>query len=261
MNRTINLKNILLHSNKITNNKKKHIKLTQNQLYILDTLLNDGGTKQYIDKQNNLRYSEHSGMFDIANKKIDKIIISATTNREDKDDIEILLPRTDNYDMKYEYIFHTHPPTPYAGARSNEGVLYEFPSINDLYHYAYRYNEGEILGSIVLAPEGMYLIRIKNNIKYIDYPSVKNEKKMHKISSKINDIAIMKYGTDFYSSKQQKFYEEVSQDMLYIKKYNNMVKKYFNKNMVVDYYPRIYNRKTGKWDLQPILLEIKNKNK
>ena len=52
-------------------------------------------------------------------------------NREDED---ILLP-IDLPDIKdYEYIFHTHSPTPFPGSRAVDGVLYEFPSISDIYH-------------------------------------------------------------------------------------------------------------------------------
>ena len=124
-------------SNMYRKYNKTYFKLTYNQLLILDALYEDGSNeKKYIDKNNNLRYSEHFGLLGFNHKKLDKIIVSANTNREDSNDIEILLP-TDLPEIKeFEYMFHTHPATPYPGSRIKDGILYEFPSISDLYHFA-----------------------------------------------------------------------------------------------------------------------------
>ena len=65
-------------------------------------------------------------------------------------------------------MFHTHPPTPFPGSRVVDGILYEFPSISDIYHFADHFNAGETQGSLIIAPEGMYIIRAQDNINKID---------------------------------------------------------------------------------------------
>jgi hypothetical protein len=247
---------VKFNSKNITKMKARYIKVSQNQLQILDALLYDGGNKKYLDSNNNLRYSEHSGLFDFEKTKLERIVISGKTNREDSDDVDILLPQNMEDSFDYEYMFHTHPPTPYPGARAISGILYEFPSISDLYHFSYHYNEGNIQGSMIIAPEGIYIIRMKNSIKYIDYPSNKIAKKLEKLNLDIQDKAIEKYGTDFSNHRQKIYYETVCQDLTYIKMFNKIVKKYFNSNMSIFYKPREYDRGTGKWIIKNLSIKI-----
>lgn len=235
--------------------KSKYIMITTNQLQILDALLYDGGTKKYIDKKKKLRYSEHSGLFDLKKGSVDKIIISAKTNREDKDDNDILLPQSHVEQLKYEYIFHTHPATPYAGARAISGIIYEWPSISDLYHFIYHYNEGEVLGSIIVAPEGIYMIQANKDVKYIDYPANNFFKKMENIQTTIQNEAIQKYGIDYSNHRQKIYYETVIQDETYINKYKKMVKKYFNNNIIIKYKARQYNKQMGKWIIDKLYIK------
>jgi hypothetical protein len=140
--------------------KKRLIKISKNQLRILDALMIDGGyDKKYFDKKNKLRFSEHAGLLDFSNNGLDKIVVSGKTERVDRDDHSILLPANMIEAYDYEYIFHTHPPTPRPGGRANVGVLYEFPSISDIFHFMDHYNNGVVQGSIIIAPEGIYIIR------------------------------------------------------------------------------------------------------
>ena len=240
----------------IIKHKTKYIKFSQNQLQILDALLNDGSQKKYIDADGNLRYSEHSGLFDFDKSRLERIVVSGKTNREDRDDIDILLPQNMDDALDYEYMFHTHPPTPYPGARAIGGILYEFPSIADLYHFAYHYNEGNIQGSMIIAPEGIYIIKLKESIKYIEYPKNKIAKKMELINMKIQEKAIEKYGTDFSNHRQKIFYSEVAQDKLYIKMFNRLIKKYFNEHMTIYYKPREYDKITGNWIIKNLYIKI-----
>ena len=159
-----------MKNNKIKFNSKiyiknniKYYKITRNQLLVLDALLYDGGgvTKKYLDSHKNVRYSEHAGLLDFDATKLERIVISGKTTREDKDDLDILLPH-DLPDLPdYEYIFHTHPPTPHPGGRVNQGILYEFPSISDIFHFIEHYNEGHVQGSIIITAEGLYIIKSK----------------------------------------------------------------------------------------------------
>jgi hypothetical protein len=235
----------------------RRIKITQNQLQIFDALLNDGGVKKYVDSNNNLRYSEHAGIFDFNKCKLERLIISGDTNREDEDDTDILFPEDNIKALDYEYIFHTHPPTPYPGARAEHGILYEFPSIADLYHFAYHHNDGKIQGSIIIAPEGIYIIRLKKNVDSIPYPSEKIAKKMEILHTKIQALAIRRHGADYISEARQKyFYEVVAQDRTYIKMFNKLVKKYFNENIVITYKAREYDVLTDKWIMKNMYVKV-----
>ena len=247
---------VKFNAKKVIKSKSKYIKISQNQLQILDALLNDGSQKKYLDSDKKFRYSEHSGLFDFDNSKLERIVVSGKTTREDRDDSDILLPHNMSDAIDYEYMFHTHPPTPYSGARAIGGILYEFPSISDLYHFAYHYNEGHIQGSMIIAPEGIYIIKMKENIKYIDYPSNKIANKMEKINYTIQEKSILKYGTDFSNHRQKIFYDSVAQDKTYIKMYNKMVKKFFNPNMIIFYKPREYDRKINKWIIKNLYIKV-----
>ena len=59
--------------NKIIKYSQRYIKITQNQLQIFDALLYDGGVKKYLDSNNNLRYSEHAGIFDFDKIKLEEL--------------------------------------------------------------------------------------------------------------------------------------------------------------------------------------------
>jgi len=247
----LNIKNVSTY-------KSHYIKISQNQLQILDALLNDGGYKKYVDSDNNLRFSEHSGIFDFNKSKLERVIISGETNREDDDDTDILLPQNMKDALDYDYIFHTHPPTPFAGARAVSGILYEFPSISDLSHFAYHYNEGHVQGSMIIAPEGIYIIRMKIHIYQIEYPTDYHIEKLERLQLLIQKKAIQKYGKYFDGEKgQSKYYNEVISDKKYIKLFNRIVKKYYNKNMQILYFPRQYDSKTNKWIIKHLYIKIK----
>jgi hypothetical protein len=242
----------------IKSNKKKYIKIKRNQLLILDALLNDGGgSKKYIDRKHNLRNSEHSGNFGLNESTLDRIIVSAKTNREDADDKDILLPHNlkDTYD--YEYFFHTHPPTPYPGARAKQGILYEFPSISDIFHFIDHYNQGKTLGSVVIAPEGYYIIYPKNfKIKKIIYDEDIEDnifQNMETENNKIQEEALKQYGDSFDIDT---YYNKISLDDTYLIKFNKMLNKYLDNQIKVVIKNRSKDILTGKWIIKELLLPI-----
>lgn len=244
-----------LNADMYTKYKKTYFKLSYNQLLILDALLDTGGIeKKYVDKNKQLRYSEHFGLLDFDNKRLHKIIISAETNREDKDDLEILLP-SDLPDIKeYEYMFHTHPPTPYPGSRAKDGILYEFPSVSDIYHFADHFNEGATQGSLVITPEGIYIIKAVDHVKKIIYP--REQQIFDKIMKDIFDIqqlAINKYGTDF---TLETFYGVISRDNEFIRMLNQVIENYWGKQIEIHLKPRSKDENTGKWILKSLLLPV-----
>lgn len=237
---------------KIIKSDKKFLKLDRNQILIMDALMRHGGYKVYKDKnkKNIYRYSEHAGLLDFDNSGLEKIIISGNTSRVDDNDDDIFLPRNmlDAYD--YEYIFHTHPPTPKPGGRVNVGILFEFPSISDIFHFMDHYNEGKTQGSIIVAPEGLYIIRKK----IFDDKKIKiNENKFfnetNKILWKCQSDAIEKYGKKFSSYT---FYSVISQNRTYIDTINKVLNKY---KLHIDYYSRIRDSK-NRWVIDTVYLPV-----
>jgi len=239
-------------------NKYKYIKLIRNQLLILDALMNDGGyTKKYLDKSKKLRYSEHSGYFGLNKSTIDRLIVSGKTFREDKYDEEILLPYNLIDTYKYEYVFHTHPPTPKVGGRAIDGILYEFPSVYDIFHFIDHYNMQNTIGSIIIAAEGYYIIYEKNiNIKKITYDiELENDIIEHidKYNSKIQEKAIEIYGTDF---TDEYFYSVIAKNEKYIKMYNNIINKYLHNQIKIIIKHRDIDKLTNTWILKNLYLKI-----
>jgi hypothetical protein len=242
----------------LRSDKKKYIKIKRNQLLLLDALLYDGGyNKKYIDRSNNTRYSEHSGHLGLNESSIDRIIVSAKTTREDADDKEILLPHNLSDTYEYEYFFHTHPPTPYPGSRAKDGIVYEFPSISDIFHFIDHYNSGRTIGSIVVAPEGYYIIYPKSfSLKKIKYDmEIEDEifKKMEEENNTIQEKALLKYGDNF---EQEYYYSTISQDEEFLKMFNSMVNKYLDNQIKIIMKHRSKDKLTGKWILKNLYLPV-----
>ncbi len=246
--------NILkLESQIIKDDGRKYIKINKNQLLILDALLEHGGyNPKYSDlkHKNIFRYSEHSGLFDFNANKLQKIVVLGNTSRVDKGDNEIYMPNNVPDMLTYEYIFHTHPPTPKPGGRANVGVVLELPSIGDILHFIDHFNDGKISGSIVITSEGIYNIRNKD---LENYKIKVNEDKLffdyNKVSRKIQDTCLEKYGDKF---SQNVFFEKIAQELELINSMNLILNKY---NINIDYVPRILNEKK-QWILDTLYLPI-----
>lgn len=229
----------------------RYIKLDKNQILILDALMKHGGyDKKYIDSINGIyRYSEHMGLLDFDKGKVNKIIISGNTDRVDNGDDEIYLPQNTPDMIKYEYMFHTHPPTPKPGGRVLDGILYEMPSISDIFHFVNFYNKGKTQGSLVITPEGLYNIRKKDfDNKKIKINENELYKKLLKAYDLLNKKSINKYGNNFDTYY---FYSVISQDTSYINKLNKLLNKY---ELQIDYFPRI--NRNNKWIVDSIYLPV-----
>jgi len=201
-------------------NLEKYIRLTTNQINIMDALMYYGGnTKKYLKNSNTL-YSEHFGILNFESFNLSSIIISAKEGRIDKDDPSIFLP-SDHYILEdYEYFFHTHPPTPKPGGRILDGILYEYPSINDIFHFIEHHKKGITIGSIIIATEGFYLIRPLDFKKPILEPP---ERQLTKLFDTVQEEAIKLYGTKF---SETYFYEVISRNTKGINYINKYLSKY-----------------------------------
>lgn len=234
-------------------NNKVYLKISKNQIMILDALMKHGGySKKYYDNKNEnvVRYSEHAGYIDIKEKEITNIIVMGNTMRVDRGDEEIFFPVGTKEMYSYFYVFHTHPPTPKPGGRVEGGILYEFPSVGDLLHFIDHHNDGKVIGSLVMTPEGLYNIRkIKDHDKKIniDEDSLYNE--MRKESYKIQRMAISEYGEDFTTYK---FYSVIAQNNKYINMFNKKLEKY---GLTIDFFPRSKDFR-GSWVVDTIYVPL-----
>ena len=242
-----------LYSSIKHDNKTTYIKINRNQLLILDALLEHGGYSQkYVDTldKNIYRYSEHSGLFDFSFNKLQKIVVLGNTTRVDKGDNEIYMPINVEDMFKYEYIFHTHPPTPKPGGRAESGIIYELPSMGDIFHFIDHFNDGKISGSIVITSEGLYNIRHLNMMgNKIEIDENGLYEKFNNICRKIQTVAIYKYGVKFTN---EIFFEQIAQDKTIINKMNDVLNLYF---LHIDYVPRIKNEK-NQWIIDTIYLPV-----
>jgi hypothetical protein len=234
-----------------------YVNIDQNQINIMDALFKNGSKKNYISLKDNAKYlySEHTGLLQISNSGLDKIIISGRTNRISNNDPEIYLPNNDLNIYNYEYMFHTHPSTPKPGSRIKDGVLYEFPSINDIYNFIENYNYGITTGSIVIAPEGIYIIRrdIIDKKKVTISDPDKTRKLLDKYMFKIQDDAIKKYAEYIVNNNisTKIFYSKIIKDRTFIDSFNNLLNKI---HIHIDYYPRVKNN--NNWIVKELSLPL-----
>jgi len=230
-----------------------YIPLHYNKLLIIDALMHQGSFPRYSmqisDGQEKYIYSEHSGTISIKNNTIDNIIVSAETNRVDTNDETIYLPINTDVLADYAYLFHTHPNTSKYGGRIKEGIIYEFPSANDLFNFIKYHNNGKAQASIVIAPEGIYVIR---QIQYQDILPADKEIFYHlrKFILKLEKMAIKKIKSQIDKiSDPDFFHHNVGSDFTCIKLYNKFIEPL---NLFIEYYPR--TKKNGEWCLQQINL-------
>ena len=241
------LKGVTIQKNNIT-----YLKIDRNQLLIIDALMKHGSSKQYIDLKSRTiyRYSEHAGLLDFDAYGLEKIIVSGRTTRVDKNDSDIYQPQTMLDMFDYEYIFHTHPATPRPGGRAKLGILYEFPSISDIFHFIDHYNKGITQGSIVVTPEGLYNIRkMESDNKKIKINEDDFYQKILKTYKTVQKEALKQYGQNF---SQNTFYADIAQNKKFIDKINEILNRY---HIQIDYYPRIKD-KLNRWVIDTIYLPV-----
>jgi hypothetical protein len=242
----------ILHSsqNIVMIHNIKYIKFERNQILILDALLrHGGGVKKKYHGEFMYRYSEHAGIIDIKAGKIDKIIISAQTNIVNKNDEEIYLPSDIKGLYKYDYIWHNHPMEAKPGGRAKYGIIYEMPSISDIFHFIDHFNDGAMIGSIVLTAEGLYLIRkLTDDIYRININDNELFRNLRKTYDKINIQSSEIYGSEF---SNYYFYSVIAQDKTYIDMVNIILSQF---QLRIDYYPRI--KSNNQWIVDTLYLPI-----
>jgi hypothetical protein len=227
-----------------------------NELNVIDGLYEEGSYDIYIDKKKNIfnskdnKFSEHYGLLYFSNNKLDKIVVQLNT-RVEKDDPSIYMPQNSKEALKVDYIFHTHPKTPYLGSRISISILYEFPSMGDILHFIEHHNQGILLGSIVIAPEGIYNIRKytfnRDKIK-VDYDIFLSELEDTYIDcyqdsmADYSDLKQLDKIKGHYKIPEKIFYKNIATNLEFIKRINYVLEKY---DLTIDFYPRVELNK--KW--------------
>jgi hypothetical protein len=222
--------------------------LHSNNINIIDGIYEEGSYNIYCNKNKNifnvdkLMFSEHSGFIIFNNNIVDKVIV-LNNYRIDKDDPTIFLPKNCIEILNYKYIFHTHPKTPDLFSRFiDDNILYEFPSINDIYHFIDHHNRGILNGSLVITSEGIYNIRKK----------IFNDKKII-IDEDIFDNIIYDTYLECYKLSYEKynkikftennFYKHIATNLQYIIKINLVLEKF---DITIDYICRVKSKKINK---------------
>jgi len=236
-----------------TRNKNKFVKIDKNQLQILDALMMHGSKNVYYDELNNGKYSEHSGVLKLNNNNLESFLIKSKSTTLTKDDPEIFFPANMVEALDNEYIFHTHPPTNGNAGRMDDGVLYEFPSANDVLHFMAHSFFGVTKGSLVVSPEGIYIITKKNKNKpsvLLDRDAKLNFMNKYKLTSDKTQDKYIEYYTNKHTDINSVFYTKISKNKAFLKELNNLLKKY---NIVILFYPR--EKINDKWIMDDIYLK------
>ncbi|CAI2358517.1 Hypothetical protein MVR_LOCUS223 [uncultured virus] len=246
----------------------KLIKFNRNKLLLLDALLTSGAQQLYTSAtSNHAYYSEHSGtlILDKSKSMIDAVNVTSESippplikGKPSQDNI--LYPKN-TAAMKQDYfMFHTHPLEQTYISRLDSHVIYEFPSADDIKHFMFFYNIGNVQASVIITPEGIYVIK---PIKHQLYP--KSHKQLdiirdniHEIICDAEDLAIEHYtsiyGTNLESLKQaDQFHNAIGNNIEFIRIINTEIFKY---NIAIDYYPRVKDQESGMWLLREFNLEL-----
>ncbi|AYV80325.1 MAG: hypothetical protein Gaeavirus32_3 [Gaeavirus sp.] len=235
-----------------------------NEINIMDGLYEEGSNKIYIEKKKNIfnsthnRFSEHYGLLYFSKKKLDKITIQIPS-RIDKEDHNIYLPQSSLEALQVDYIFHTHPKTPYLGSRISNSIIYEFPSMSDIIHFIDHHNRGILLGSIILAPEGIYNIRkytFNHDYLKIDYDIFLSELEDTYIDCYQESMYTYfpnKQPTDskIHQISESTFYKQIATNLTFLKQINKVLEKY---DITIDFYNRV--KLENKWIFANIYLPM-----
>lgn len=226
----------------------------KNDLFILDALMHDGSQQKYAHSTgSNLKYSEHGGLLDFDKHGLERIIV--TTHKEsDKADPEIYFPVVSDDAEDFEFMYHTHPPTPNPGSRSKLGIVYEIPSLSDIETFIITYMEGKTQGSIIVAPEGFYVIRALK--KKLNPENYQLNELMHNIMY-MNYKFAEKYK---FNVTVDIFYNKIITNTKLQRKLTQLTEKYTDGELTIDYFKRKKDS-TGNWTVKKLHLIVRPKEK
>jgi len=233
--------------------KSKVFIVDKNDLFVLDALMHDGSQQKYTNTTKKLKYSEHGGLLDFDKNGLERIIIS-TRKEYDKRDPDIYFPVVTNDVEDFEFMYHTHPPTPSPGSRSKSGIVYELPSLTDINTFIIAYQEGRTQGSIIVAPEGFYIIR--SMVRKL-HPDKYNLEEMYHKMLYLNYKCAEKYN---FNVTSEIFYKNIITSTKIPIKIKELINKYTNNEITLDYIKRKKD-KSGNWTVKKLYLVVIPKEK
>lgn len=222
-----------------------YVMLRHNTLLILDTLFNSGSLPihHHEESESHDLYSEYSGAL-VINKEtyeIQRVVIFSGDMRVDASDSDIILPRNQDDMLNYEIFFHTHPNMQKYAGRLSEGIVYEIPSCDDIINFVNYYNQGMLQTSIVVAPEGLYVVRPVIITNHIPIPEGWVEF-LRKLILKLESKALSRLKSSEMIDRLHEpsvFLQLIANDYRIIRSYNRHLA---TANIFIEYYPR-YLRK------------------
>nr|QFG73771.1 MAG: hypothetical protein [Megaviridae environmental sample] len=216
-----------------------YARITTNQWNIMDALFTHGSDKKYI-KGDNQHTSEHAGILDFNMTSLERVMVSTNVTRLTKDD-DIFMPHDIHNAIDYEYMFHTHPFT--SNRIKKDGIVYDFPSWLDLGHFIYHYERGKTQGSIIIAREGVYIIkgRTQGNIR------IPPEDDYNELYDDIQDDAFK----NFRHFRSPYYNRVVAKDTSGVRRLNRFLKPY---NLKIWFKARKQHKKL--WVLPSISLKV-----
>lgn len=251
---------ITLKENQIRN--FNYVRLSRNHLLIIDALMKQGSQPRYlvpkdrINKEEKYVYSEHSGVISIKDNMIDNIIVSTETNRLDMDDDNIYLPINTKIMSESIFFFHTHPNTNKNGGRIDDGIIYEFPSANDIFNFIKYSIDGKAQASVIVAAEGTYVIRMISYQNEV-IPDKKFFYLLKRFILKIEKLAMKKIRPqEIDYDDPNVFHEIIGNNLSFVRQLNRFVEPM---NVFIEYYPR--SKINNEWVLDEIYLAyVSHKN-
>ena len=243
--------------------KYKTFKISRNQLLLFRAMQKMGSKKVFLKdwnaKINKKRLMEYSGSLDFDKTGLEKYIVDGKSIALDEEEAadysnyNIYSPRVIEDTEDYEFNFHTHP--------GNRNTFIEPIHLGDIQVFieANR-DKNKTQGELVFAPEGIYLIRCKNqnriskNIPEEDEAEL-DDKEMD-IFENANDYFVKVFNKRKNKNKLKYIYKFVSK---YIKRkvINKMNKLYSKYNIYLDFFPVKYNKRTKVWSYSSIKLPVK----
>jgi hypothetical protein len=205
----------------------------------MDALMVAGGKRQWLDSHRRERFSETVGYLQPQGNRVERLVIGRSDVADDLD-TTILFPNPLEGTDEHEYYFHTHPATPKPGARVVEGILYEFPSPDDVMHFLSHLAYGKTRGSIVLAPEGAYILTRLQGAKlsipktaYRDYYDVVVD---------VQKRSVAHFAIGRKPPSLNVFYNRIAQDRQWVRRVDRLLRTW---GLRVHYRPRI--NVNGRW--------------
>lgn len=226
----------------------EYITLEYNTLLSLDGLHKQGSRPRYLHEHEYL-YSEYAGVILLNdNHALEGFIIITESTRIDQKDAELFMPVNHALFEKHAFLFHTHPKH-MQGPRVHDGIVYEAPSVSDIYNFMYYHDRFQCQASLIIAPEGMYVIRSLREPDRCHIPA-KHYNRLQSHFMQVEKSALKTFDHDRMLDTHY-FHQIIAYQGIYFNEQRNALLHRYN--LHIEYYPRVYMN--HEWYLKRIFLQ------